>query len=237
MKKLILPIVIAFLFIGCKKKEEGNLFKNGSGLTLEGKTYSSIIIDDMEWTSVNYTGSFGVYYNKVQDNDNYGKLVSLYDIKEIQKLLSDGWRVPTIRDYVKLIDKFGGFVNPDASKKSDSDIIDEYLNESTVLKLISKSGWENTTAGNNQSGFNIFPAGTYRITNETFSSKGYYTYLWTSDIVQKQSGYYLPIALGISYDHEDNTFYSSLAEDPQALTNITDNSRVSGSLRFVRDIK
>lgn len=228
MKKLLLPVIFCFIFLGCKKEDE----KSAIGLSLEGKSYNTIVISGQEWTTENYNGSQGVYYNN-EVNNTHGKLLSLYDTKEISKLLSNGWRIPTIKDYVKLIDNFGGFQNSNASKMSNEDIIDEELKSSTVNKLLSSTDWA-LKMGNNQSEFNIFPSGEYEKASNSFTSKGNFTFLWTSDIVDI-GNYYLPIALGFRIN-DNNEIEAKFAEYPQPLLNKNDNSKESGSLRLVRDL-
>jgi uncharacterized protein (TIGR02145 family) len=86
-------------------------------------------------------------------------LHTYYAIPAIQKLLLDGWRVPSDGDWQQLID----FVGDNAGKK-----------------LKSKACWKDGGNDTDEFGFNVLPAG-YRSTNGScFSNRGSYAYFWSS---------------------------------------------------------
>lgn len=218
MKKAIILFFVVSLFLSCKKDKSK---PESVGLVLEGKTYETLVFDGQEWTTENYDGSKGVYYNGIKTIE--GKLVDLHDIQSIAKTLPNNWRLPTIRDYIRMIKASGGdFKNESASTYSDYDIIDEELDDKAL---------QNLTGG---IGFNVKLAG---VKNQTaFSDRGNFTFLWTSTIIppSANANYYLPIALGVYKINNISSAY--FAEFPQPIAKITDNSRESGSLRLVRDL-
>lgn len=225
---LIISFCLTSFLFSCKKetKNEDSPQINITGnVSIEGRDYKTVTIDNLEWTSENYDGKNGVYYNQVV-NHSYGKMLTLFEIRSI--ILPQGWRIPTVKDYVDLINKYGGFESYSSTGIIDGKILDKKINTETVKGLISTN--DGSFRGTNKSGFNALPAGWYK-PNE-FKFQGTYTNLWTSDIYLV-SNVYRPMLLNLSSD--GNFAGGSFSESAQPIMKITDDTRGKGSIRFVRN--
>lgn len=228
MKVNLLSLFACILLLtNCKKDkpDESDAPKTGT-VTIEQKTYSTVIIDNLEWTTQNYNGSVGEYYQQL-NNETYGKLLSLKQTKQI--VLPDGWRIPTVEDYVKLINKNGGFVSYNSSGAIDKQIIDKDIKADAVKSLLSTNLW--SIAGTNASGFNAVPGGIVNSSSQ-YEDKGVFCALWTSTIYQEGS-IYQPMLLGLFTDGGSHEGY--FAEFAQPITSLTLDTKGKASLRFVRN--
>jgi uncharacterized protein (TIGR02145 family) len=129
-----------FFLISCKDNE----VIPSSGVLIEGKQYSVVKIGAQTWTTTNYEGPGGVYYDAAQTKAEYGKYYSKAELSNIT--LPEGWRIPTQEDYKKLAEFYGLTV---PTKIADTE---------AVKKLISTTRWNHVT-GTNVSGFNAYPGG------------------------------------------------------------------------------
>ncbi len=230
---LILSVCLTSFQFSCKKetKNEDSPQINITGtVSIEGREYKTVTIDNLEWTSENYDGKNGVYYNQIV-NHSYGKMLTLFETKSI--ILPQGWRIPTVKDYVDLINKYGGFENYSSTGIIDGKILDKKINTETVKNLLSTN--DGSFRGTNKSGFNALPAGLFQPgKNQSFEFefKGTHTALWTSDIYLV-SNVYRPMLLGLGSD--GNFAGGSFSESAQPIMKITDDTRGKGSIRFVRN--
>ena len=128
------------------------------------------ITDNEEWGALT-TGAY-CNYNNTEDLDTiatYGRLYNWYAVADYQQLAPKGWRVPTIADWLELIEYLGG------------DTI-----ASNALKEVGTYHWEDPFESDNSSGFTAIPNG-WRYLSQNTSYIGYYSALWTSseyDITQ-----------------------------------------------------
>jgi len=121
------------------------------------------IVDNEEWAALT-TGAY-CNYNNTQDLDTiatYGRLYNWYAIDDDQQLAPKGWRVPTINDWLKLIEYLGG---------------DKIA--SNHLKEEGNTHWKESYQSDNSSGFTAIPNGR-RYLSENFSGFGFYSVLWTA---------------------------------------------------------
>jgi uncharacterized protein (TIGR02145 family) len=163
--KRILYAALTFItfFTACSKKNDANPDSNTSSntVTISGTKYSTVVIGDQTWTSVNYNGPGGVDYNSSPNNSTYGKLYTFAEAKGIA--LPAGWRLPTKDDFNNFPPLVGGVLLNGGV----------YLvTGNGPLKLMSKTGWTSMN-GTNDLGFNAFPAGFYNEDKpEQFSELG-----------------------------------------------------------------
>lgn len=153
MKPNLLLFLICLLFFSACKKDSttGSII---SKITINGTVYPTVKIGKQEWTSVNYDGPGGVAGYFYAPNPNYKKFYTLADLAGLK--LPEGWRIPTVADFNKLMSNFT------TEKDTDGNFVVDY-NKSLALK--STSDWEvrdtSDKQGTNTSGFNAYPAGYY----------------------------------------------------------------------------
>ena len=171
-------------------------------VTIAGRAYPVVKIGAQTWTAMNYGGPGGINYDQQNSKPEYGKYYTLQEIRQVQ--VPAGWRVPTVGDYLALLQSQGITVENYAA-----------TNQPAVKKLASKTRWRNI-AGNNESGFNAFPAGySFR---ESVPMDGDISEFWTSE------GITMSIQEGSNGVHHRIAFYSN-SSDPGYRFN----------LRFVKD--
>ncbi len=114
--------------------------------------------------------------------NKYGKLYNWYAVNDPRGLAPEGWHIPSKEEWTVLINHLGG----------------ETL---AGEKLKSKSGWENNTNGNNQSGFSALPGLSwgYNMAASTAMSHGCW---WSSTEVERttlsdiNNAWYLSLSSG-----------------------------------------
>ncbi len=171
----------------------------GSGVTdIDGKVYSSIIINGKEWMQKNLdvskykngdvipqvtdvtqwdnltTGAWCYYENDSTNGPVYGKLYNWYAVNDPRGLAPSGWHIPTDTEWSNLVTYLGGDLVAGKKLKDDS----------------TTSTWDTTTnTATNQSGFAALPAGTaylnyHTIPNPTlanlFTDKTKVEYWWSA---------------------------------------------------------
>lgn len=122
------------------------------------------ITDNEEWGDLT-TGAYCNYSNtkNLDTIATYGRLYNWYAVADSRKLAPEGWRVPTIADWMELVEYLGG------------DTI-----ASNALKERGNTHWNNNfESADNSSGFTALPGGRRYLSNG-YSGIGSYNVLWTA---------------------------------------------------------
>jgi uncharacterized protein (TIGR02145 family) len=216
MRKLFYLSAILFITLdSCSKKNET---PKPSPVTIAGQTYNTAIIGSQSWTTANYDGPGGVYYNDDPANAAiYGKLYTFAEAKTIS--LPAGWRLPAADDFKALYTYEGGKLQYQTDNPLNPDVV--------LMKLMSSAAWAEPY-GTNTSGFNAvgggidFPANP--ITNR-FNWLGYKGQYLTTSVYEN-----------LSYAHY-TYFINNAANDaynPIGFLTYNDD-QFPVSLRFVKD--
>jgi uncharacterized protein (TIGR02145 family) len=137
-----------------------------------GRKHKTIVIGQQEWMVENlFCPELGFHYeNDYKKSQNgYGTLHTYYAIPAIQKLLSDGWRVPSDIDWKRLIN---------------------FVGDNSCKKLKSKTGWKDGGNGTDDFGFSVLPAGNLHHDGSPFSCRGYESYFWSSSAYSSPDAWY-----------------------------------------------
>jgi uncharacterized protein (TIGR02145 family) len=132
-------------------------------VTIEGKPYPFVKIGNQLWTTSNYEGPGGVYYDALNTRPEYGKYYLKTELDAI--VVPAGWRIPTLEDYTRLAQSYG---IPVPSKLSEGE---------AIKALISTTNWNNAK-GTNTSGFNAYPAN--YVFNDSNPIEGDIAEFWTA---------------------------------------------------------
>jgi len=121
--------------------------------------YSTVTINGLTWTKTNLREKTGTYTTIANDPlytiDRYGYLYSYASKSSLESLLPEGWRLPTGKDWMNLINYSGG-------------------NETGNPKVKATTDWKNTSGakiGTDDFGFSLLPAST--------DGSGLRTYMWS----------------------------------------------------------
>ncbi|KAA6439858.1 hypothetical protein FEM33_10430 [Dyadobacter flavalbus] len=145
---------------------------DGTYVKIINQYYPTVTIGNLEWTSVNYSGTGGI---KEASKPQYGTFYKFADIQKIP--LPAGWRIPTRQDYINLIKSQGIAYDEQWNTTNGEDLQSKKL----LGNLMSVSGWlKEDGYANNKSGFNAVPAN-LRVTNGSPNGEGTNCLLWTSD--------------------------------------------------------
>jgi uncharacterized protein (TIGR02145 family) len=101
-------------------------------------------IGTQTWTTTNYRGSGGVYYDAANSKPEYGKYYLKSEVDQISLPL--GWRIPTREDFEKL------------ANHHRIEVPSKTIHSDAVKRLSSLTHWKNAP-GTNESGFNALPGG------------------------------------------------------------------------------
>lgn len=163
MKKLfLLPFILCFVV---------NSFSQTKGTfmdTRDAKVYKTIQIGTQTWLAENLAfkpdeGNFWTYNNDTSYVIKYGYL---YDWETAKNVAPEGWHIPSLEEWLKLFDNFGGY--------------EEVVGMGGAKKLISKDDWGIPNDTTIESGFNILPSG-YRFPKDgLFEKIGTEALFWTS---------------------------------------------------------
>jgi len=140
MRSSILSILVIFL-AACK---DDSPIPSSDIITIGGTEYQTTKIGTLTWTTLNYAGPGGVYYDASNSKPEYGKYYSLAELKDIE--LPEGWRIPTEADYIALAE-FYSITIPSPISQGDA-----------IKSLTSTTHWTHVQ-GMNTSGFNAYPGG------------------------------------------------------------------------------
>ena len=226
--------VSLLIVASCKKSvvDDPQPEPTANEITINGTVYPTVKIGNQTWTTINYNGSGGVNYNDSSNDPSLGKLYSWPEVKAITNL-PIGWRLPTNADVKSLMANVG----------TKLDGTDAYNDADASKKLMSTTGWNNTSfAGTNTTGLNLKATG-YLFINQTgvksYSDKGVLASFWTSSTIQSGSNSY-PLLFEVStnsYDSKDQPaglrgmIYNTTANG-DGLTTLLAEKR---SIRFVKD--
>ena len=196
VRRILYLIIVVFFFSGCKKNDDfgtvtdidGNVYKtvtigeqvwmaeNLRVTKFNDGTDIKLVEDNKEWRNTNTT-AFSWY-----DNDSslfgkqYGALYNGY-AAENKKLCPTGWHVPSVNNFLKLIDTLG-----------------DTLTAGGKLKSTDVSQWHEPNEGaNNSSRFSALPAG-MRYFEGTFSSVSYFTGYWSSIEVNADTSTFISLS-------------------------------------------
>lgn len=164
----------------------------------DGNSYHTIQIGQQIWLSENLKSTrfrngekiplmdlktdWSKYYKaavsekpKKNHQNGYGAYYNWYAVADPRQLCPAGFRVPTRKDFLQLLDNTGR----NAVKWNDKSIFSQGESESIggKLKAVSKYWLAPNTGANNQSGFSALPAG-YR--SHGFEDMGLSAWYWTS---------------------------------------------------------
>ncbi|WP_164121929.1 FISUMP domain-containing protein [Sphingobacterium sp. xlx-130] len=138
----------------------------------DNKKYSTIRIGNQEWLAENlaYNQAGSVAYeNNEAVSQVYGRL---YTQDQAQAAVIDGWRLPSVEDWERLIMAVGG-----------SSVAGGRL-KSTLLWLPPNSG------STNESGFNILPGGSRYHSDSSFNNIKDHACFWTDDVFDNMTSWY-----------------------------------------------
>lgn len=116
------------------------------------------------------------YDEKFDYNVEHGKLYNWYAVNDPRGLAPEGWHVPSVAEWDKLLDNLGG---PEIAGK----------------KMKSKSGWENDGNGTNESGFSGLPCGK-RFSDGYFIGLDHFSSFWSSIEAESDSNFAWQYSLG-----------------------------------------
>jgi uncharacterized protein (TIGR02145 family) len=147
----------------------------------DGKTYKTIQIGEDWWTMENMKFDTGTGCYNYDDNpargETYGKL---YTWDAATKACPEGWHLPTLEEYNKMVESQGG-----------ADVAGGKMKDYETLL------WREVNVGaDNYSGFTALPAGR-RYDQGLYAGQGYYAQFWSSTEYNTRDAYNL--TLGYDY--------------------------------------
>jgi uncharacterized protein (TIGR02145 family) len=153
----------SFSEIAIKAKEQEAAEKKArqGSVNIGGEVYPTVKINNAIWMAKNLNlnkGDSKCYDNKPENCDKYGRL---YDWKTAKEACSQGWHLPSVKEWDALIDYAGG---------------EEEANE----KLKATSGWDSDNNGTDALGFAALPGGGYHNPRDGFRDIGKKGYWWSS---------------------------------------------------------
>lgn len=220
----------------------GEMIDNGDGTITDSrddKVYKTVTIGEQVWMaenlaylpSVNRTDSISqddpYYYvygysgevvSTAIAQPNYATFGVLYNGPAALIAAPKGWHLPTEAEFKELELHLG---------LSADDIEEEYYwRGAHGLKLKSVDGWSDTASGdtgggNNESGFNALPAGTFTYGLKTTKDKGIYTLFWSSTLV--------------TYGVRKNLYSRSLRNDEFGVLGGVFSMKSGISIRLIKD--
>lgn len=164
----------------------------------DGKTYKTILVDDLTWMAenLNYkTGKSLCYDNKESNCNKYGRL---YTWNDAEKACPDGWKLPSMGFYAFMASIFNGLFDEGlAGYLLNRGLLNENKNTGGKGFKSKSRDWINNGAGTDDLSFNALPAGTY------FKETGFIgiensTAFWTSDYSKKNQKHYTIMLKGNS---------------------------------------
>ncbi len=161
------------------------------------------IIDDAEWTALednNVDKAFCYYNNNLNgEKDIYGALYTYaaavrcvtYDCDNVQGVCPDGWHIPSMADWLELID----FINDD---------------DFAASKLKSKRYWDDVEDEvTNEYSFSAYPAGYRYLYDGKYKGLGRIVSWWSSEENTQYDAYTLTLYTGTPTVHTYNLYGKS----------------------------
>jgi uncharacterized protein (TIGR02145 family) len=184
------------LFLSCNKDKESDPI-----IDIDGNVYKTVVIGEQVWmaenlrvtrfndgTAIKLTENNEEWKNITEaafswyDNDSslygnqYGALYNGYAAQN-KRLCPIGWHVPSVNNFLKLIETLGDTLTAGGKLKSDDD-----------------SQWNTPNTGaDNSSHFSALPAG-MRYFEGTFSSASYFTGYWSSIEVNADTSTFISLS-------------------------------------------
>lgn len=214
----LLLIVVSCLSVSCKEEEETTY----SCVDKMGRSYKTVVFGDQVWMAENlankklsdiedlantydtrfYTNRDFAQYSHFNDNSSYYSYGYLYNYKAVidERLIPDGWRLPTKADWVKLSD----YIKAHPSYDSINWVAKALASKDnwTASNVLGAIGYQRNT--NDKYGFTVIPAG-YRTELGAFYQEGKQTFFWTSTVESASTGLYAAV---FSYNAPDIRFVS-----------------------------
>jgi len=204
--RILIPFLVILLgFLSCNKDSTGPESTTETVTDIDGNVYKTVIIgnqcwmaenlrvthykngdaipnitDDSEWRSTE-EGVYCHFYYDSTYSSLYGCLYNYYTIEDSRGLAPEGWHVPTLSDWMTLIDYLGG--KEVAGGK---------------MKETGTEHWESPNEGaTNESGFTLLPNGSRLF---DFSRRlGSSAYIWSSTISKYPEPYLCTVHHDRSY--------------------------------------
>jgi uncharacterized protein (TIGR02145 family) len=167
MRKTFLYLFIGFISFTACKKSDHSTENPPNKVEINGAIYQTVVIGRQTWTAENYIGPGGIV--SPWSDEGTGKFYLLAAIKVLT--LPAGWRIPTQEDFNTLIESQGP-----VEHGVDGSVA---LNDSLETRhLRSHAGWR--VLGDNKSGFNAQPAGSYNAYMDDFPDHYSFATFWSS---------------------------------------------------------
>lgn len=162
--------MLSLWLIACNKDDSSDVINVQPVLsyfvdTRDGTSYKIVEIGNQIWFAENFslvTDSSVIYENNIQNEKIYGRL---YNWFEAQKYAPDGWHLPSLEDWMDLID----YVGDEGGRKlmdTDSDLWTDPL-----------------VKGTNSTLFSAIPAGYLDSRDSSFIGIGVYADFWASTVL------------------------------------------------------
>ncbi|WP_256009806.1 FISUMP domain-containing protein [Desertivirga xinjiangensis] len=74
-------------------------------VVISGLEYPTVKIGNLIWTSANYKGDNGIFYDQANSKPEYGKYYSFSEMQQVS--IPQGWRIPTEADFRQLAESVG----------------------------------------------------------------------------------------------------------------------------------
>ena len=137
-------------------------FRNGDPI-IQAKTF-----EELKLAARDERAAYCYYGNLKTRGELFGKLYNWHAVNDPRGLAPQGWHIPTVEEWEKLIDFLGG--ENDASSK-----------------LKAKDWWKMDDSANNKSLFNAMPSG-YRYDDGDFDYIFYKAKFWTPELTVRSNG-------------------------------------------------
>ena len=184
--KLLLVLLIIFLFLNCDKNEPTEPINN-TITDIDGNVYQTVRIGTQTWMAENLkvtryrngesipkvtdnsiwenltTSAYCDYDNNANYVATYGRLYNWYVVNDSNNVAPVGWHVPSEDDWMTLLDYLGGI-----------DVAGEKMKETGTEHWVSEE-----TKATNESGLSALPGG-WRFENGNFLGIGYGVNFWSS---------------------------------------------------------
>lgn len=171
MKTKVLVLISAFIILFSCEKDDTEPTLSTFTDTRDGKVYKIVTIGTQTWFAENFnyeTANSTTYNNLLSNGEIYGRLYSWNDALDA---CPTGWHLPSLDEWLTLIDYLGG-----------SEIAGGKLKETGTVH------WESpNTDATNSSNFTALPGGFYYSGDNSFIGLGEYADFWMN--TEYETGY------------------------------------------------